>query len=207
MKPINIARKCLLGAVLLFLMGSARILPAQTDLYIQGEFMMSGIQDTVFVNGDIIYDGFGNGKICMAWSSQLFCTGNFINQNLSDEPFYVDPNPLLRSRGTVNFSQGFPQEIGGNGSVNFHQLLINKVLNTQFVHLTNDISLTDKLILQTGDLNADSSGIHLFQSGHRSLHCGGDGSKSGLRFDRVYSDQTVFKRGHPHFSRRDRVNL
>ncbi|MEM7039736.1 MAG: hypothetical protein AAF570_22370, partial [Bacteroidota bacterium] len=112
------------------------------------------------VNGDVIYDGFGNGKICMVALSHFYFTGDFINRNPSDLPFYVDVNPFLRSRGTVVADQGFPQEIGGIGRVNFHTFRIQKVLNSQAVRLSRDISLTDKLQLINGDLNVDSSVVY-----------------------------------------------
>ncbi|MEM0998634.1 MAG: T9SS type A sorting domain-containing protein [Bacteroidota bacterium] len=133
---------------------------AQVDLYIRGEVMLSGIQDTLYVNGDVIYDGFGNGKICMVALSHFYFTGDFINRNPSDLPFYVDANPLLRSRGTVVADQGFPQEIGGIGRINFHTFRVQKVLEMQSVRLSRDISLTDKLEMIIGDLNVDSSVVY-----------------------------------------------
>lgn len=125
---------------------------AQVDLYIGGDIVLSGISDTLYAQGNIIYNA-GAGKMNAVVNSAIYFTNNFQNNNFSQLPFYVDLNPLLRSRGAVIADQGFPQVIGGVGKINFFSLEIAKVLNTQKVDLSNQITVFNKLKMVNGDLN------------------------------------------------------
>lgn len=124
-------------------------------MYVAGDIVLSGINDTLFAKGNIIYNA-GAGKMNMVAQSAMYFTGNFANNNLTQVPFYEDLNPLLRSRGDVIAAQGFPQTIGGPGIINFNTLRLEKVLNTQKVDLSNQIKIHNKLTMVTGDLNLDA---------------------------------------------------
>ncbi len=133
-------------------------LHSQVDLYIAGDIVLSGINDTLYTQGNVIYNA-GAGKLNQVPNSALYFTGNFLNNNLTQLPFYVDLNPLLRSRGAVVADQGFPQLVGGVGKINFYSLEISKVLATQKVDLTNQVTMFNKLKMNTGDLNVGSASI------------------------------------------------
>ncbi len=133
-------------------------LHSQVDLYIAGDIVLSGINDTLYAQGNIIYNA-GAGKMNQVVNSALYFTGNFQNNNLTQLPFYVDLNPLLRSRGAAIADQGFAQTIGGAGKINFYSLEIAKVLATQKVDLNNQITMFNKLKMTTGDLNVGSASI------------------------------------------------
>jgi hypothetical protein len=128
------------------------------DLYIAGDVVLSGINDTLYAQGNVIYNA-GAGKLNQVPNSAFYFTGNFLNNNLTQLPFYVDLNPLLRSRGAVIADQGFPQVVGGVGKINFYSLQISKVLNTQKVDLTNQVTMFNKLKMVKGDLNVGSASI------------------------------------------------
>ncbi len=133
-------------------------LHSQVDLYIAGDVVLSGINDTLYAQGNVIYNA-GAGKLNQVPNSALYFTGNFLNNNLTQLPFYVDLNPLLRSRGAVVADQGFPQLVGGVGKINFYSLQISKVLNTQKVDLTSQVTMHNKLNMVKGDLNVGSASI------------------------------------------------
>lgn len=142
----------------LLLLALPLTLSAQVDLYVAGDIVLSGINDTLYVQGNVIYNA-GSGKMNAVTNSAIYFTGNFTNSNLTQLPFYVDPNPLLRSRGAAIADQGFAQAIGGVGKINFYSLEISKVLNTQKVDLTNQITVFNKLRMTLGDLNVGSASV------------------------------------------------
>ncbi len=160
--PIRRFAARLQGVVLALTLSLALTLPltlhSQVDLYIAGDVVLSGINDTLYAQGNVIYNA-GAGKLNQVPNSALYFTGNFLNNNLSQLPFYVDLNPLLRSRGAVVADQGFPQLVGGVGKINFYSLQISKVLNTQKVDLTNQVTMYNKLNMVNGDLNIGSASI------------------------------------------------
>lgn len=131
---------------------------AQIDLYVAGDIVLSGINDTLYVQGNVVYNA-GAGKMNMVANSALYFTGNFTNSNLTQLPFYEDPNPLLRSRGAAIADQGFAQTIGGAGKINFYSLEISKVLATQKVDLSNQVLLFNKLKMTHGDLNVGAASV------------------------------------------------
>ncbi len=149
--PIRLLATRLL-AVLFALTLPTTLVKAQLDLYIGCDLLFSGISDTLYFNGNVVYAA-GAGKLNQVPYSAFYFTGNFINNNLSQNVFYEDLNPLLRSRGSVVADQGYPQQIGGPGKINFYSLEVKKVLTTQEVTLTNEISMYNKLKLNTGDVN------------------------------------------------------
>lgn len=156
--PIGALATRLRGVFLALAFTLPLTLSAQVDLYIAGDVVLSGINDTLYTQGNVIYNA-GAGKLNQVPNSALYFTGNFLNNNLTQLPFYVDLNPLLRSRGAVIADQGLAQTIGGVGKINFYSLEISKVLATQKVDLSNQITLFNKLKMTTGDLNVGSASI------------------------------------------------
>ncbi len=156
--PKSLLRGRFLGILLALTLTLPLTLHSQVDLYIAGDIVLSGINDTLYTQGNIIYNA-GAGKMNQVTNSALYFTGNFQNNNLTQLPFYVDLNPLLRSRGAAIADQGFAQTIGGAGKINFYSLEISKVLATQKVDLNNQITMFNKLKMNTGDLNVGSASI------------------------------------------------
>jgi hypothetical protein len=156
--PVRLLVARLRGAFLALALTLPLTLHSQVDLYIAGDVVLSGINDTLYAQGNVIYNA-GAGKLNQVPNSAFYFTGNFLNNNLTQLPFYVDLNPLLRSRGAVIADQGFPQVVGGVGKINFYSLQISKVLNTQKVDLTNQVTMFNKLKMVKGDLNVGSASI------------------------------------------------